>query len=107
MAAETVSPFRFSTGMLSPVRADSFTALSPSKTIPSTGILSPGRTTNLSPSFTFSMETISSFPSLRITAVFGASFISDFNALVVFPFEKDSRVLPTVIKVRIVADDSK
>ena len=45
VAAETVSPFALSTGMLSPVSADSFTALFPSSTIPSTGIFSPGRTT--------------------------------------------------------------
>ena len=36
-----------STGKLSPVSAASFTALSPSNTRPSTGTLSPGRTTNV------------------------------------------------------------
>ena len=45
----TVSPTFFSTGMLSPVRADSSTAEKPSIIIPSTGILCPGRTTMMSP----------------------------------------------------------
>jgi len=35
--------------MLSPVRADSFTALLPLIMIPSTGMLSPGLTTKISP----------------------------------------------------------
>jgi hypothetical protein len=38
--------------MLSPVRADSFTALLPSITTPSTGMLSPGFTTKMSPTAT-------------------------------------------------------
>ena len=48
VAALTGSPACLSTGMLSPVRADSFTALLPSRTTPSTGMLSPGRTTKTS-----------------------------------------------------------
>ena len=42
-----------------------------------------------------------------MTAVFGASFIRPFNASVVFPFERASNILPTVIRVRIIAADSK
>ena len=49
VAADTASPGFLSTGMLSPVRADSLTALMPSSTMPSTGIFSPGRTTKISP----------------------------------------------------------
>ena len=49
VAAETPSPASLSTGMDSPVRAASFTALLPSIMIPSTGIFSPGLTTNMSP----------------------------------------------------------
>ena len=93
--------------MLSPVKADSFTALCPFSTIPSTGILSPGRTTNKSSFFKFSTGTVSSFPSTKITAVSGERFIKDFNAFVVLPFAFASSILPTVIKVRIVAADSK
>ena len=43
--------------MLSPVKALSFTALSPSITTPSTGILSPGLTINMSPTCTSSILT--------------------------------------------------
>ncbi len=47
--AETKLPSCLSTGRLSPVSADSSTALVPSMTVPSTGMLSPGRTTKISP----------------------------------------------------------
>lgn len=40
-------------------------------------------------------------------AVFGASFISPFNASVVFPFDLASSIFPTVISARIIAADSK
>ena len=87
VAAETVSPSALSTGMLSPVSADSFTAVLPSVTIPSTGIFSPGLTTNMSPTLTSSIPTSVSTPSLSTTAVFGASFIRLLSASVVLPFE--------------------
>ena len=107
VAAETASPSFLSTGMLSPVSAASFTALLPSRMTPSTGIFSPGRTTNTSPFFTCSMATVCSAPFFTIVAVFGASFISPFNASVVFPFERASSIFPTVISVKIMAADSK
>ena len=107
VAADTRSPASLSTGILSPVSADSLTALVPSRTTPSTGIFSPGRTMKWSPFFTWSMPTSTSFPSLKRTAVFGASFIRLFNASVVFPLEIDSSIFPTVIRVRIMAADSK
>ncbi len=107
VAAETLSPTVLSTGMLSPVRADSFTALSPSVTTPSTGMLSPGRTTKIS-SFTTSSAGIVCSTPFRITfAVFGASFIRPLSASVVLPFERASSILPTVISVKIIAADSK
>ena len=107
VAAETVSPAALSTGMLSPVRADSFTALAPSSTTPSTGMFSPGRTTKISPCCTWSMETSVSAPSRTTVAVLGASFIRPFRASVVFPLERASSILPTVMRVRIMAADSK
>ena len=107
VAAETLSPTVLSTGMLSPVRAASFTALLPSNTMPSTGMFSPGRTTKTSPFCTCSMPTVTSSPSRTTTAVFGASFIRLFNASVVFPLERASSILPTVMRVRIMAADSK
>ena len=107
VAALTVSPAALSTGILSPVRAASFTALFPSITTPSTGIFSPGRTTNMSSFCTCSIPTTVSTPSRSTVAVFGASFIRLFNASVVFPLECASNIFPTVIKVRIIAADSK
>ena len=107
VAADTASPGFLSTGILSPVSADSLTALLPSSTMPSTGIFSPGRTTKMSPFLTWSMDTSTSSPSRTITAVFGASFISPLSASVVFPLEWASSIFPTVIRVRIIAADSK
>ena len=107
VAAETVSPGALSTGMLSPVRADSLTALVPSATTPSTGIFSPGRTMKRSPMCTCSMGISVSAPSFKTTAVLGASFMRLFSASVVFPLERASSILPTVISVRIMAADSK
>ena len=107
VAAETLSPSPLSTGMLSPVRAASFTALWPSRTTPSTGTFSPGRTTNTSPVWTSSMGTSTSCPSRATTAVLGASFIRLRRASVVFPLERASSILPTVMRVNIMAADSK
>ena len=107
VAALTLSPAALSTGMLSPVRALSFTALLPSSTTPSTGMFSPGRTTKMSPFCTCSMGTVTSAPSRSRVAVLGASFIRLFSASVVLPLERASSILPTVIRVRIMAADSK
>ena len=54
VAADTVSFVVLSTGILSPLNVDSSIALFPATMIPSTGILSPGRTMNISPGITFS-----------------------------------------------------
>ena len=105
VAADTSSPTVLSTGMLSPVRAAS--ALLPSKITPSTGIFSPGRTTKISPWCTCPIGTVTSCPPRTIVAFCGASFIRLFKASVVLPLDLASSVLPTVIKVRIIAADSK
>ena len=107
VAADTLSSSALSTGILSPVRADSFTALLPSTTIPSTGIFSPGLTTNMSSFATASTGTTFSAPSFIMVAVLGASFISPLSASVVLPLERASSILPTVMSVRIIAADSK
>ena len=107
VAAETRSPACLSTGMLSPVSADSSTAVIPSVIMPSTGMFSPGRTTKTSPFLTCAIGTVSSLPSFKMTAVSGASFIRLLSASVVLPFERASRVFPTVISVKIIAADSK
>ena len=107
VAADTMSPTSLSTGMLSPVSADSFTALFPSIIQPSTGIFSPGLTTKISPFFTRLTATVFSSPSISTTAVLGARFIRPLSASVVFPLERASSILPTVISVSIIAADSK
>ena len=107
VAAETVSPSALSTGMLSPVRALSLTALWPSRTTPSTGMFSPGRTTKMSPFSTSSTPTVTSWPSRRTVAVFGASFMRLLSASVVLPLLRASSILPTVMSVRIMAAASK
>ena len=107
VAAETVSPSALSTGMLSPVRALSFTALWPSSTTPSTGMFSPGRTTKMSPFSTSSTPTVTSCPSRRTVAVLGASFMRLLRASVVLPLLRASSILPTVMRVSIMAAASK
>ena len=105
--AETLSPAALSVGRLSPVSAASLTAPEPDSTLPSTGMLSPGRTTNISPAATCSTGTVTSRPSWRSVAVLGDSFMRLRRASVVFPLERASSVLPTVMSVRIMAADSK
>ena len=107
VAAETLSPSSLSTGMDSPVSADSSTAVFPERITPSTGICSPGRTTKLSPTETVSIGTVFSSPFCKRTAVFGLRFMSPFRAFVVFPLEMDSSIFPSVIRVGIIAAVSK
>ena len=107
VAAETLSPAHLSTGILSPVSADSFTALSPSVITPSAGTLSPGFTANISPTESCSIGISTSAPPRITVADVGASFMREFSASVVFPLERASSILPTVIRVSIMAADSK
>ena len=53
------------------------------------------------------MGTVTSPPSRTTVAVLGASFNNPFSASVVLPLERASSILPTVIRVRIMAADSK
>ena len=108
MEAEiTVSPGALSTGMDSPVRADSSTEDAPSVTTPSTGIEPPGRTRTRSPSCTCSTGTSTSRPSRRTVAILGARSMSRAMAWPVLPLERVSRYLPRVMRVRIMPADSK
>ena len=70
-----VSPSFKSRGILSPVRATVFKAELPSMTTPSRGTFSPGRITIVSPIFTSSGETASTFPFLSTFATSGLIFI--------------------------------
>ena len=91
----TRSPAPFSTGTGSPVTIDSSTALRPSRTAPSTGTRSPGRTRRRSPTPTRSSGTSSSRPSSRRTrAVAGASPSSARMAPLVRLRARSSRTWP-------------
>ena len=81
----TLSPTDLSTGILSPVTADSLTEPLPDNITPSAGKFSPGRTTNASPVERFESGISFSSPSLITLAVSGARFINPFIADVVFP----------------------
>ena len=72
----TVSPSATSTGRLSPVSAAVLTLPLPSRTTPSSGIFSPGRTTRVSPSATSSGSSSTSSPSRRTRAMSGRMSMS-------------------------------
>ena len=107
VAPTTLSPTPFSTGMLSPVIAASSSAVEPSKITPSTGTLAPGLTITVSPITTSSTAISRSCPSRQTKAVCGARSISLLIASLVFPLDLASKYLPKVIRVKIVAADSK
>ena len=103
----TLSSFVFSTGILSPVTADSLICPVPSIIIPSTGIIFPALSTRISPALTSSAAISVSFPSCNTIAVFGAKSVSFFKASDVLSFERASRNFPRVTIVKIAAQDSK
>ena len=105
--AETREPGAFSTGRLSPVRAASFTAPAPSSTRPSTPMRSPGRSRKISPFITSAAGICRSTPSRITVAVSGARAMRARTASVVLPLLRSSKSLPTVMRVRIMAADSK
>ena len=107
VAPVTWSPTPFSAGTGSPVIADSSTEAEPSRTTPSTGTDSPARTTSTSPTRTSSVGTLCSRPSRSTVAVFGARFMSADMELVVLPFARASKYLPSVMSTRIVPAESK
>ena len=103
----TLSPIVLSTGILSPVSDDSSKLPCPETISPSTGTELPGFSIKVSFTLMLSTDTVFSlFPS-RMIAVLGLRFINDFKAFVVLPFALDSSILPTVMRVRIIAADSK
>ncbi len=105
--AKTEAPATFSTGMLSPVSMDSSTADSPSVTVPSTGMRSPGRTTTTSPGSTSSVFNSTS-AEFRITrAVGGCSSIRRRMASPAWPRARASSMRPSRISATITAAASK
>ena len=107
VAPMTLSPACLSTGMDSPVMADSSMEAVPSVRIPSTGMDSPALTIRISSFSTSSIGMMDSTPFRSIVAVFGARFRSLLMASDVFPFARASKNLPRVISVRIVPAPSK
>ena len=107
VAEVTLSPACFSTGIGSPVMADSSTLVVPESTTPSAGMRSPGRTMTSSPATSSSAGMTCSTPPRTTHACFGARSMSFSSALLVCPFARASRYLPTVIKVTIMPADSK
>ena len=107
VAAITVSPGAFSTGILSPVIADWSTLVIPSLIIPSTGMRCPGFTNTISPTTTCSTGISICWPLRSTVAVLGARFINLLRASPVLPLERVSKYLPTVISARIMTADSK
>ncbi len=96
-----------STGIDSPVITDLSTELVPFVTVPSTGILIPGLTSNISPTSISSIATSSNTSPFFTRAVSGERFISLVIASEVFPLERFSRYLPREIRAMITPADSK
>ena len=107
VAPITASPGAFSTGRLSPVIMLSSTALNPSRTTPSTGIFSPGRTRTRSPTRTASTGMSCSTPSRTTRAVLARRPINALIAALVRPLAMVSSSPPVAIRVIIAADVSK
>ena len=108
VAPVTALPGPFSTGTLSPVRADSSSVALPSSTRPSTGTAWPAFTAKTSPSCTLAAGSSSRLPSSATRqAVLGARSIRLVTASVVRPLARASKYLPRVMSVRIMAALSK
>ena len=103
----TRSPSPLSTGMDSPVRGDSSTLDTPDTTTPSTGREEPGRMRSRSPTCTSWVGMVTSWPSRSTVAVLGLKSMSRAMAWPVLPLERASRNLPRVMRVTIMAADSK
>ena len=100
------SPGTLSTGMLSPVIADSSTAAAPSVSTPSAGMACPDLTTAISPLSSSSIGIATSAPSRSTTAVRGARSIRRVMASDVRRLARASKNLPSVMRVRIIPADS-
>ena len=107
VAPITLSPASLCTGILSPVIAAWSTLVTPSSTMPSTGMFIPGFTSTMSPETTCSTGISISMPSRSTVAVFGARSSRREIASLVLPLLRASRNLPRVISVSIVAPPSK
>ncbi len=106
--AMTLEPVSLVTGMDSPVTSDSSMAARPSRTSPSTGTFSPGRTLRRSPTWMRSSVTSSSAPSsLTRRAVLGARFRRALIAPLVRSRARNSSTWPSRTRTVITAAASK
>ena len=106
--ATSFAPADFSAGIGSPVTIDSSTALVPSRTTPSTGTFSPGRTRSRSPTRTSLIAISASAPSAPSRrAVFGARPSSALMALEVWLLARSSSTWPRRTSVVMTAAASK
>jgi hypothetical protein len=101
--AMTSSPSSLRTGRDSPVIIASLTSLRPLRMRPSTGTLSPGRTSTTSPSRSSSTVTSSSPPSVMRVAVSGSSLASSWRAPWAWEMERISIQCPSSMMVTRVA----
>ena len=109
VAAETLSPTVLSTGMLSPVSADSLTALSPSVTTAVNGYAFAGTHNEY---IALSTTSLAGTVFLRAVSYYvcglrGEAYKTLSDASVVLPLERASSSFPTVMSVSIIAADSK
>ena len=93
----TSSPAPLSTGRDSPVITDWSIAVSPQRTTPSMGTVSPGKTRRISPCRISPAGIISSFPSLSLLPCVGVRLISFFNPFFALSVVISSRIAPTDI----------
>jgi hypothetical protein len=103
----TFDPVSLSTGTGSPVIMDSSTQDEPSRTSPSTGSRSPGRTSTWSPGRSCSASSSSTSPARVTRAVRGRRPMSLRMASEVSPRARASRKRPTRIRVMMTAEASK
>ena len=107
VAMLTLSPVFLSTGRDSPVSIDSSTEEFPSSMIPSAEKLSPGLTRSRSFSLISEASFLTSFPSSKTVASFGARLRRAWIAFVVFPLLYFSRYFPIAIRVGTIPAVSK
>ena len=101
--AITLSPGFLSTGRDSPVIIASFTALLPSRTTPSAGMLAPGRTRTVSPCLSSLTGTSSIFSPVTRVAVSGTSFANSPSAPCACMIDRISIQWPRIMMVMSVA----
>ena len=105
--AKTFAPADLAAGTGSPFSVLSSTYDEPSVTVPSAAILSPGRTSTMSPALTSETGISTDFPSTITVTVSGWSPMSFLIAPDVLAFARSSISLPARIKAMITLEASK